>query len=253
MKYFNRLLISLLIVAFAFGLTMAEEGMYPLSEIHKLDLQKKGLQISPQEIYNPNDISIIDAICIVGRGCTGSFVSEDGLILTNHHCAYGAVQSASTKEKDYIKDGFIAQSREEEIIAKAEVCRIALVDGDTPYIVPMNFGYIDHTLYLHCAKEGKKIDIIKKNNNVCFEMDIDRENVIADVPAASTTHYKSVIGFGKAYFVEDRDEKIKALNALMHHYVKDKTKTFDYGKTLDAVQVIRVEISSMTGKANPPM
>ena len=124
MKYFNRLLISLLIVAFAFGLTMAEEGMYPLSEIHKLDLQKKGLQISPQEIYNPNDISIIDAICIVGRGCTGSFVSEDGLILTNHHCAYGAVQSASTKEKDYIKDGFIAQSREEEIIAKGYTIRI---------------------------------------------------------------------------------------------------------------------------------
>ena len=101
----------------------ADEGMYPISEIHKLNLKAKGLKIDPKDVYNPNGVSLIDAIVMVG-GCTGSFVSPDGLILTNHHCAFGAVQSASTKDHDYITDGFIANSRAEEIPARGYTVRI---------------------------------------------------------------------------------------------------------------------------------
>lgn len=101
----------------------ADEGMYPISEIHKIDLKAKGLKIDARDVYNPNGVSLIDAIVMVG-GCTGSFVSDEGLILTNHHCAFGAVQSASTKEKDYITDGFLATSREEEIPARGYTVRI---------------------------------------------------------------------------------------------------------------------------------
>jgi hypothetical protein len=101
----------------------ADEGMYPISEIHKLNLKAKGLKINPKDVYNPNGVSLIDAIVMVG-GCTGSFVSPDGLILTNHHCAFGGVQAASTKEKDYITDGFIARSRSEEIPARGYTVRI---------------------------------------------------------------------------------------------------------------------------------
>lgn len=138
----------------------------------------------------------------------------------------------------------------EEVIQQADVCHIALVDDNKPYIVPMNFGYIDNKLYLHSAKQGKKIELIKQNNNVCFEMDIGHKLIPSDEPSSCTMLYKSVIGFGKAYFVEDKDEKVLALNTLMHHYDKDSKKTYDYGKFSNIVQIIRIDITSMTGKMN---
>ncbi|MFN0256366.1 S46 family peptidase [Pedobacter ureilyticus] len=105
------------------GYKFREEGMFPLSEIHKVDLKKAGLKIDPNEVYNPNGISLVDALVNVG-GCTGSFVSDEGLIITNHHCAFSAVQLASTPENDYLNNGFVAKSREQEIEAKGLTCRI---------------------------------------------------------------------------------------------------------------------------------
>ncbi len=100
-----------------------DEGMWPISDIHKLPLKDKGLLIDPAAIYNPNGASLIDAIVMVG-GCTGSFVSTEGLILTNHHCAYGAVTAASTAEKDYLQNGFLAATRGEEIPARGLTVRL---------------------------------------------------------------------------------------------------------------------------------
>ncbi len=100
-----------------------EEGMYPLSEINKLDLKKAGLMIDISEVYNPKGISLVDALVDIG-GCTGSFVSPDGLIITNHHCSFGAVQAASTLENNYLENGFVAKSRGEEIEAKGMICKI---------------------------------------------------------------------------------------------------------------------------------
>ncbi len=119
----KQLITLFVILLLSTSLTIAEEGMFPLSELQKLNLPEKGLEISALEIYNPDGISLIDAICKVG-GCTGSFVSADGLILTNHHCAYGAVQRASTAEHDYIRNGFLAKKRSEEIPARAFTVRI---------------------------------------------------------------------------------------------------------------------------------
>ncbi len=100
-----------------------DEGMYPLSEIHKIDLVKAGLKIDPLEVYNPDGISLIDALVKVG-GCTGSFVSNEGLILTNHHCAFGAISRASTPEKNYLENGFLAETKLNEIPAKGTTVRI---------------------------------------------------------------------------------------------------------------------------------
>ncbi|NOX18737.1 MAG: S46 family peptidase [Chlorobi bacterium] len=100
------------------------EGMYPLSEIPKNDLTKAGLKINPDEIFNPDGVSYIDALVKLG-GCTGSFVSRDGLIITNHHCAFRAVNKASTTEHNYLRDGFLANEKEEEIPAEGYACRIA--------------------------------------------------------------------------------------------------------------------------------
>ncbi len=101
----------------------AEEGMYPISEIYKLDLQHKGLILPIDQLYNPNGVSLIDGICQVG-GATGSFVSQDGLILTNHHVAYRAVNAASTEEHDYLQNGFVAWDRSQETEAKGYTVRI---------------------------------------------------------------------------------------------------------------------------------
>ncbi|MES2652371.1 MAG: S46 family peptidase [Bacteroidota bacterium] len=118
------LLITLLFfAAIQFGSHLPEEGMFPLSEIHKLDLKKAGLKIEQNEVYNPNSISLVDALVNVG-GCTGSFVSNEGLIITNHHCAFSAVQLASTPENDYLNNGFVAKEREQELEAKGLTCRI---------------------------------------------------------------------------------------------------------------------------------
>jgi hypothetical protein len=124
MKKSTRSLITLVLTMAAFmNFLIADEGMYPISEIHKLNLRAKGFKIDPKELYNPKGVSLIDAIVQVG-GCTGSFVSNEGLVISNHHCAFGAVQAASTKEKDYITDGLLARTREEEIPAKGLTVRI---------------------------------------------------------------------------------------------------------------------------------
>lgn len=116
---------SLLFAAAAFLLcsNTTEEGMFPLSDLGRVDLQKAGLKIPTQEIFNPNGTSLIDAVVRVG-GCTGSFVSDDGLVITNHHCAFGAVAAASTPARNYARDGFLANNRTEEIPVKGMTCRI---------------------------------------------------------------------------------------------------------------------------------
>ncbi|HAL55053.1 MAG TPA: S46 family peptidase [Bacteroidetes bacterium] len=119
----KRVLSLFFIVILLFNFLLADEGMYPISDILKLKLRSKGLKIDPKELYNPDGTSLIDAIVMVG-GCTGSFVSKDGLILTNHHCAFGAVQAASSKENDYITNGLLSRTRGEEIPAKGLTVRI---------------------------------------------------------------------------------------------------------------------------------
>ncbi len=120
---FKQLLISVLFTFILFSQIIADEGMYPLSEIGKLNLKSKGLNLTAKDIYQSGDVGLIDAIVQLS-GCSGSFVSPEGLMITNHHCAFGAVQQASTAEHDYITDGFLAKTRGEELPAKGITVRI---------------------------------------------------------------------------------------------------------------------------------
>lgn len=95
---------------------LAEEGMWLLTQLKQLELEKKGLAISVEDIYHPDKVSLTDAMVWLG-GCSASFVSPEGLVLTNHHCAEGALQRASSEGKDYIKNGFLAMERSEELQA----------------------------------------------------------------------------------------------------------------------------------------
>ena len=97
----------------------------------------------------------------------------------------------------------------DSIIRSGKVCRIAFSNNDEPYIVPMYYGYKDNNLFFHSAREGRKIEMIKKNNLVCFEIDISYHITNTGIPCDWKNKYKSVIGFGKATIVNDYDEKVK--------------------------------------------
>ncbi|MDA3778969.1 MAG: S46 family peptidase [Bacteroidales bacterium] len=96
----------------------ADEGMWLLQLIQKLnikDMQEMGCKLSAEDIYSINQSSLKDAVVIFGGGCTGELVSNEGLLLTNHHCGFGQIQAHSTVEHDYLKDGFWAMSKKEEL------------------------------------------------------------------------------------------------------------------------------------------
>ncbi len=134
----------------------------------------------------------------------------------------------------------------EEIISRSLVCRLALADENRPYIVPLCFGYKDNSLYFHSAVQGKKIDIIKKNNRVCFEFDIDSEVIKADKACEWGMQYKSVVGFGRAAFLEDSESKRRALDIIMKQY-SGESSAYPEAKLKHTV-IIKVEIEQMTGK-----
>lgn len=141
------------------------------------------------------------------------------------------------------------QSREEiiGIIAKAPVCRLGLCGENVPYVVPLNFGYRDGCLFLHCAKEGRKMDMIRANPRVCFEMDTDVEVIQAEQPCDWGMRFASVIGFGTASVLEDPEEKTRGLDAIMEHYSSGLPQPYPESY-LKQTAVIRIEVEEMTGK-----
>ena len=108
---------------FNFSASIPDEGMFPLSELNRAGLKKAGLKISEKDIYNPGQIGLVDALVQVS-GCSGSFISPNGLIVTNHHCAFSAVQLASSPQHNYLENGFVANSQEQEIEARGLTIRI---------------------------------------------------------------------------------------------------------------------------------
>ena len=118
-SYFLSMIAVLAITLSSVSFSIArDEGMYMPDRIAVLDLRKKGLRIRPEEIYNPNGGGLTEAVVRLSVGCTSEFVSPDGLILTNHHCAFDALVSASTPENDLVEHGFKADNRSGEIPAQ---------------------------------------------------------------------------------------------------------------------------------------
>ena len=95
----------------------ADEGMWlPLLISNRIgDMQAKGFRLTAEDVYSVNKASLKDAVVLFGGGCTGEVVSRDGLLFTNHHCGYGQIQQHSSVEHDYLKDGFWAMNKDEEL------------------------------------------------------------------------------------------------------------------------------------------
>ena len=136
------------------------------------------------------------------------------------------------------------------IIKRASICRVAMCWQDEPYILPMNFGYSENCLYLHSAREGRKLNILQHNDQVCVEFDVDVEFVPFQKVCKTSMKYKSVLIFGKAVILKDITEKRNALDIIMQHYYQhDSQSIFHYPEdVLEKTIIIKVKIEKMTGK-----
>ncbi len=139
-----------------------------------------------------------------------------------------------------------------EIVAKCKFCRLGLSENNFPYIVPLNYGfsYDDGRLilYFHGATEGRKIDIVRKNNNACFEIDCDTKLIEGEKACNYGYEFKSVIGFGKIVFLDTVDEKVAGLNRLMKHQT-GKDTVYDFNDDeLKNVVVFKMAVEEFSGK-----
>jgi len=146
------------------------------------------------------------------------------------------------KDKE-IKDKKIIET----ILRESHVCRIALAQDNLPYIIPMNFVYENNCVYMHSALEGKKIEMINKNNQVCFEVDIGGELVINDIACKSTYKYQSVIGFGEIFIIKNTKEKELALKLLMKKYSGKSSWSFLEG-ALERILILKIVFNELSGK-----
>jgi nitroimidazol reductase NimA-like FMN-containing flavoprotein (pyridoxamine 5'-phosphate oxidase superfamily) len=134
----------------------------------------------------------------------------------------------------------------EAVIRSSLVCRLALADERGPYVVPMSFGYRDGVLYFHGGATGRKVEIIRRDPRVCVEFDVDVEIRPGKEVCRTGMKYRSVIAFGTASFVEDREEKRRALQALMNQYAEGEFGFPD--AAVDRTTCFKVVIEEMTGK-----
>lgn len=142
----------------------------------------------------------------------------------------------------------------EEILLQCKTCHVAMIDNGEPYVVPLSYGYkiLEGNvleLYFHSAPEGRKIDILKRNNSVCFEMSYEGEPVHSETPCNSGYYFASVIGFGKAIFIENADEKTEALSIMFKHQTgKDIAFT---AEKVENICVFKIVSADFTGKKKP--
>ena len=159
----KRLLMIILVAVMATVGAKADEGMWLPSLISQriADMQEKGFKLDAEDIYSINQASLKDAVVLFGRGCTGELISAEGLLLTNHHCGYSQIQKHSSVEHDYLRDGFWAMSREEELpnpglsvsfLERMEDVTDRVLDGYTP----------DMT-------EDQRVAIVKKNSKAIID------------------------------------------------------------------------------------
>jgi len=138
----------------------------------------------------------------------------------------------------------------ELIVSNSDTCSVAFADNNIPYIVVMNYGYSggEHPcLWFHCANEGRKLEMIKKNNFVCFQMDTDHKLYGGEKGCDWGMNFSSVVGYGNISIISDSDSRKKGLDCIMKHYGGDQIFTYDE-KVMARTTILRLDITEMTGK-----
>jgi len=149
-----------------------------------------------------------------------------------------------------LREKEITDRREvEELLMKEKVCRFGMCDGDTPYVLPTTYGYKDGVMYFHSSKHGRKMDVLKQNNRVCFVVDTGHQLVQGPLETSckSTIKFMSVVGTGRAKMVEDPVEKRNAMDVIMAQmFGQSAFKYSDEG--IRDMAIVRIDIDSLTGK-----
>ena len=183
----KRILLPLVVLFAALQPLKADEGMWLPALISQriADMQAKGLKLSAEDIYSVNHSSLKDAVVLFGGGCTGELVSDEGLLFTNHHCGYSYIQRHSSVEHDYLKDGFWAKNRSEELVnpgltvrflVKMEDVTAVVLKGDKPKLT-----------------EEKRNALIRKNIDALCKQEADpQKGLVAQV---------SALYYGNQYFL----------------------------------------------------
>jgi nitroimidazol reductase NimA-like FMN-containing flavoprotein (pyridoxamine 5'-phosphate oxidase superfamily) len=135
----------------------------------------------------------------------------------------------------------------EDILTKSEICRIAIHDAEFPYLVPLNYGYCNNTLYFHSAAAGKKLDLIRRNNKVCFEIEYSSRVIQHEESCKWTTNYLSLIGFGEIEIMDDTVDKKKGLDIIMSHNGKKTDNEYDDSQINNLV-ILKLTITGLTAK-----
>jgi nitroimidazol reductase NimA-like FMN-containing flavoprotein (pyridoxamine 5'-phosphate oxidase superfamily) len=137
------------------------------------------------------------------------------------------------------------------ILEKADACHLAFAVGDMPYIVTMNFGWEWQgeypVLYFHCAREGRKLEMMRRNPRVCFELDVGHELVTGSVPCDWGMKYSSVVGYGILGEIPDDAGRLAGLDRVMRHYGWSGGVDYRSG-TLDTTTVLSLKIDELSGK-----
>ena len=180
----KRILISIFTLFIIFNSARSDEGMWIpmfLNDLNETEMQAMGMNITAEDIYSINQSSLKDAIMIFGGGCTAELISEQGLILTNHHCGFGRIQQHSSVENDYLSDGFWAMDKSEELSNPGlSVTFLVRMDEVTEKVLD---GVKDD------MTEYEREDIIKKN------LEAIKEEAIGE------SHYQALV---KPFFQGNR-------------------------------------------------
>ena len=184
----KKLLLIIALTSTAIFSAKADEGMWLLPLIQKMNgkaMKELGCELTPKQIYDINNTSLKDAIVQFGGGCTGEIISSEGLLVTNHHCGYGNIQKLSSVEHDYLKDGFWAMNRSEELPNKGLTVRFLDRMEDVTGIILK--GYDPK------MTEEERVALVKENSNALIsEVTKDGNGIRATVEA---------LYYGNQYFL----------------------------------------------------
>lgn len=137
------------------------------------------------------------------------------------------------------------------ILEACDSCRVAFCYNNIPYIVPMNYGYTYEEdqliLYFHSGLSGKKLEMIKENSQVCFQMDCSHELIHDEIPCRYTMKFESMVGQGKMFILTEEDEKVEALQHIMRKYAPHKRFEFE-AKHARVILGLKLVVEEMTGR-----
>ena len=135
----------------------------------------------------------------------------------------------------------------EEILLRSDICRLGLVDNGEAYIVPVNYAYENNVIYIHSAHAGRKMELLKQNNRVGFEIEFHQEIVKSDIACAWTTKYRSVMGKGTITIDNDIAAKKTGMDLIMRKYGADIELNYKES-ILERMTILMLKIESITGK-----